>query len=148
MNSEPSLNQPQYVSNENAGGSSINIFGKLFSIVFGIMKWFIGLRWYVILFIVLFGSYLLFQMEYAIESRRRSKEIKQDGNEMNKKEGMEEYNVEKIKGIIRHTKNNKTVKKHVSFYDEDESTSIMPKIYNLWILPWIYVLFRNIGIWS
>ena len=156
MNSEQSLQQQQNISNENAGGTSSpsNLFGQLFSSAFGAMKWFVGLRWYVILFIVVFGSYLFFQMEYAVESRRRSKELKrEDANkkegeqeDANKKEGMEEYKVEKMKGILRQSRSDQNVKKRVSFYNEDPTTSLMSQIYNLWILPWIYVLFRNTGI--
>jgi len=160
MNSEPTENPQQTVLNENGGGSSSNIFSQLFSSAFGAMKWFVGLRWYIILFIVVFGSYLFFQMEYAVESRRQkrneankqnkkddeSMEKKEQKEGMNKKEGMEEYKVEKMKGILRQS-NTEKAKKHVSFHNkESKHTSLMSQIYNLWILPWIYVLFRNIGI--
>lgn len=159
MNSEPTENPQQIVSNGNEGGSSSNIFGQLFSSAFGAMKWFVGLRWYIILLIVVFGSYLFFQMEYAVESRRqkRNNANKHDENDdelmnkkegMDKKEGMEEYKVEKMKGILRQS-NSEKAKKHVSFHNNEYThTSLMSQIYNLWILPWIYVLFRNTGIRS
>jgi hypothetical protein len=139
-----------------------NLFGQLFNIVFGPIKWFIGLRWYVILIIIVVGSYLFFQLEYAVESRRIERQLKQK-----KKEGMEEYNnVERMKSILKQTdqeRNRETEngKKHVSFredrlYDIQEYKNVekqddlwnninkfILRFYNLWILPLFYILFRN-----
>jgi flagellar biosynthesis/type III secretory pathway M-ring protein FliF/YscJ len=137
---------------QHIGDSPSNLFGQLFSRVFGIMNWFIGLRWYVILLIVVLGSYLFIQMEYAIESRRQTREQKQKLEK--EKEGMEELTEssdshKKSRGILRQKNGN--IKKHVSFYDEEQeydSTTIsmfISQLYNWWILPWIYVFFRNTG---
>ena len=167
MNYEPTPQHPQIntITKEtdssfmnyfqHIGDSPSNLFGELFSSVFGIMNWFIGLRWYVILLIVVMGSYLFIQMEYAIETRRQTKGIKREnenaekGTEKEKeKEGMEEYNNAKIKGIIRQN-NVETTKKRVSFYNAEHTSNIMTnsiaQVYNLWVLPWIYVIFRNTG---
>ena len=161
MNNAPTINTQPNLPNyfQNVGDSPSSLFGQLFSSAFDTMKWFVGLRWYVILFIVIFGSYLFFQMEYAVESRRINREInredtkKEDANkegankEGAKKEGMEEYKVDKMKGILRQN-NGESIKKHVSFHNEDPTKKVPSQIYNLWIRPWIYVLFRNVGIRS
>ena len=156
MKNESITNSPHHIaSNENAniGGSQSNLFEYIFSSAFGLMKWFVGLRWYVILFIVVIGSYVFFQIEYAIESRRRSKELKRE--DMSKKKEPDVYKKEgmEIKGILRQN-SGEHVKKQVSFYDEEQTTTssknsitgVISRIYNLWILPNVYVLFRNIGI--
>jgi len=166
MNSEPITNQPPInPPPNNVGVSPSSLFEQIYNGAFGTMKWFVGLRWYVILCIVVFGSYLFFQMEYAIETRRISRELKrgetkkkitEDDDEptdqkegMNKKEGMASYNrVDKIKGILRQN-NIEHTKKRVSFYNENTSSNTVnpiSQIYNWWILPWAYVLFRSIGI--
>jgi hypothetical protein len=143
-----------------------NIVGHVFSIISGSISWFLGLRWYIILFIVVIGSYLFFQIQYAFETRRnlreQKKEATKNGKESgNKPEGMEEYNVEDKygrrteteprRGILRQS-NGENGKKRVSFSgipnssDENGVTDILQQIYKWWILPWIYVVFRNNGI--
>jgi hypothetical protein len=161
---------------------------KIFSIIFQYVKWIGSLRWYIIMLIVIFSLFIIFQFEQSIESRRNKKKME--------KEGMQNEN---IKGIIKDVAKNtglveegqsvetptqiNSVKKHVSF--ENDVLEILPtkiqdsfigessnpglgkspsstssalftkvtsisetlqKIYNLWILPWLYVLFRNIGL--
>lgn len=163
MNYEPSLKHPPQINTianetdssfmnyfQNIGNSPSHLFGQLFSSGFGIMNWFIGLRWYVILLIVVLGSYLFIQIEYAIESRRQTKGLKREKEKESEKEkeGMEEYNGAKIKGILRQ-KNGDNSKKRVSFYNAEQesttATTFISQIYNWWVLPWIYVLFRNTG---
>lgn len=130
---------------------------QLFNVVSEPTKWFLGLRWYVILFIVVFGSFIFMQLESAFELRRNASKAK--------KEGLETANVEKIKGIIQQTEKEyiqNKVKKHVtfgeptthSFFESVPSLSldgvwsgiggVFYKIYNWWIVPGIYILFRSI----
>jgi hypothetical protein len=148
---------------------------RIFSSAIGIMKSFFSLKWYIILFIVVFGSFLFFQIESAIEIRKNKRKMKKEGMNNNNNNdndiGDESNKVEYMKSILRQTEKEykENEKKHVSFFDsssaESEPTtmaksnnelnlvSFMTKymndsatqIYNWWILPWMYVLFRNIG---
>lgn len=153
---------------------------QIFSSPFGLLTWFFGLKWYIILFIIVFGMFLFFQIESAIESRKNNR--KNNQNKM--KEGMKPDTVERMKGIIRYSENEykKNIsKKNVSFNDDDLSnlkdesgqslqrsksvgrnevegfsnhpnmfhrTNVEPmqQIYNWWIRPWVYTVFRNIGV--
>lgn len=49
---------------------------QLFNVVSEPTKWFLGLRWYVILFIVVFGSFIFMQLESAFELRRNASKAK------------------------------------------------------------------------
>jgi hypothetical protein len=144
---------------------------RIFSSAIGIMKSFFSLKWYIILFIVVFGSFLFFQIESAIEIRKNKRKMKKEGMNNNNDIGDESNKVEYMKSILRQTEKEykENEKKRVSFFDsssaESEPTtmaksnnelnlvSFMTKymndsatqIYNWWILPWMYVLFRNIG---
>lgn len=167
------------------GGVSENIAKlpvTIFSSAFGIIRWFIGLRWYVILLIIVFGSFLFMQIESAFETRRAmqklKKEGKQEGMHNNNNNTREDDKIQKIKGILRQTDNAESIgnmsgQKNVSFISDatgkseatgksqeafegqeysfvndlqlkwKETTSC---IYKLWIMPWMYALFRHIGL--
>lgn len=128
---------------------------KIFSIIFEYMKWISSLRWYFIVLIVTVMLFIIFQFEHSIESRRQKKQLQ--------KEGMQN---EKTKGIIKDDSRSNTYKKRVSFKNDNslleyekmsENDSIekskkvstinetLTNVYNLWIYPWLYVLFRNVG---
>jgi len=148
---------------------------KLFSSGFTFMVWFFSLRWYVIILSIVIGSFLFFQIESAFEKRsleRESKRAEKQKEGMNQKEGMED-NVERMKGILRQTEiedkrkyNLKNAEKRVSFHDKKTDTpkydsdkgeegvadfgksmkNGLSQIYNWWIVPWMYALFRSIGL--
>jgi hypothetical protein len=108
---------------------------QIFSILIGPMKWFFGLRWYLILVVVIFMAYLFFQIESAIEHRRQNRKTKKE--------------IENMRGL--NDKSSKQ-KKRVSFSDESKSVDIWTwiinarkQIYNGWIVPWVYILFRTFG---
>ena len=158
---------------QNIDNSSLRIFSS----AIGIMKSFFSLKWYVILFVVVFGSFLFFQIESAIEIRKNNRKMKKEGMNNNNNNnndnniGDESNKVEYMKGILRQTEKEykENEKKQVSFFDSSSAelepttvaksnnefnlVSFMTKymndsatqIYNWWILPWMYVLFRNIG---
>jgi hypothetical protein len=100
----------------------------------------------------------LFQIKTAIKSRKEKRKLK--------KEGMRNENVEKMRGIIRDSddKYKQHSFKKVSF---DESAhgglehfnsrdwfynaiknieDVFEKLYNFFVVPFVYVTFRNIGI--
>lgn len=171
MRDPPTNNVPQPVSLQNSLFGTILERGhknlseqesgvsQIFSSPVGLITWFFGLKWYVILFIVVFGMFLFFQIEYAIESMKNRRDKKNDQNEM--KEGMQPETVERMKGNIRKSDEeykSDVQKKTVSFilpprsdislqnsnkegYDANIKNPIT-KIYNLWVAPWMYVLFR------
>ena len=136
-------------------------FMKIFSVPFSLIQWFFGLKWYVIFFIIIFGFFLFFQMEYAIQNRKKIRKLKKESMMSNKK-------TDKIKGIIRTTEDtykNNNLNKHVSFHDVSSPSNntlqsihsviygwfysiknSVFQIYSLWIIPLIYVIFRNIGL--
>ena len=164
---------------------SDSISSRMFSMAFEPIKWFIGLRWYVIVLIVVFGSFIFMQLESAFETRRNAYKAK--------KEGLETANSEKMKGIMQQSdreyrqeilhlfsfktppsgavmseecaancaslmrngvksvtfgpttthifdSNSESPKSHLSL------SGTFHKIYNWWIVPWFYVLFRSIGL--
>jgi hypothetical protein len=186
---------------------SDSISSRMFSMAFEPIKWFIGLRWYVIVLIVVFGSFIFMQLESAFETRRNAYKAK--------KEGLETANSEKMKGIMQQSdreyrqetftplriKDAQSVAFSVeggvlnekrckgvtfgpttthTFYSDTESrhsptklpssvslenpsipmlilrsgidqsplslSATFHKIYNWWIVPWFYVLFRSMGL--
>ncbi len=161
---------------------------KIFSIIFQYVKWIGSLRWYIIMLIVIFSLFIIFQFEQSIESRRNKKKMEKEGMQNENTKGIIK-DVAKNTGLVEEGQSVETptqinsVKKHVSF--ENDVLEILPtkiqdsfigessnpglgkspsstssalfakvtsinetlqKIYNLWILPWLYVLFRNIGL--
>jgi len=144
---------------------------KIFSNWTGHIKWFFELKWYTILLIVVFGLFFIFQIESALEIRKRNRKDNNEKQPKKEKEGMQE-NVEKIKSILRKideedANKNSPQPKNVSFSEKESFVSlkeydlnekmhknggwtdlkeIFSQFYNWWILPWIYVLFRNVGI--
>ena len=153
--------QPQstYQSAANYLEEKFNV-SQIFSGPFGLITWFFGLKWYVIIFIVVFGLFLFFQVESAIEIRKSALKTN--------KEGMKTETVERMKGILRETDieiKKDIPKKNVSFSEEttaditntssqskepmtsqiNETDNLLQsqQIYNLWIRPWIYTIFRN-----
>jgi hypothetical protein len=142
---------------------------QIFSGPFGLITWFFGLKWYVIIFIIVFGFFLFFQIESAIESKKNNRKNAQT----QKKEGMKPVTIERMKGILRDSENEykKDISnKNVSFNDDSNTLSgqetttnvhegmntassnrvvengHLSQIYNWWIRPWMYTIFRNIGI--
>ena len=132
-----------------------NLPFKIFSILFQYMKWISSLRWYVIVLFVMVMFFIIFHFEHSIESRKQKKQLE--------KEGMQS---EQTKGIIKDDNRSNNSKKHVSFKNDSSlleyenapengtvqknknvSTinEILKNMYNLWIYPWLYVLFRNVG---
>jgi len=128
-----------------------NVPSHLFSNMFAMVKWFLNLRWYVILLIVVLVVYLFFQIESAFKNRRNSRKNKSHQSDLKQSE-IEEFYVL--------TSDSDKPKKHVSFSDaiaeeipltqkksEGSINQLLLRIYDLWILPNIYLLFRGIGIW-
>lgn len=181
-----SFDQGEVLGGEGLSANITKVALNIFSSAFGIMRWFISLRWYVILFIIVFGSFLFMQVESAFEIRRKTPKSNKEG--MYNNNAREDMKIEKIKGILRQTdadyymttpldsnekkEEDKTLlpiaQKHVSFsksqekieYEsfagEDYSSSginnlqlrfneTITRIYKLWIMPWMYALFRHIG---
>jgi hypothetical protein len=151
---------------------ALNSPQQLFSMAYGHLKWFMGLRWYLILFIIVIGSFIFIQIESAIEIRRKKRESTKEDKDT--KEGMDGINkVDHIKGILRKSDNEyklEYAKKQVSFYTEETRFNILSiftgmrdltynafnatlsniintvyTFYRLWILPYVYVAFRTIG---
>lgn len=137
---------------------------KIFSNWTGYVKWVFGLKWYITLSIVVFLLFFVFQIESALEIRKQ----KRSSKDKKEKEGMQEK-VEKIKSILRkideEDANNNHPPKNVSFSEKETFVSvsssnessnknsgwtdikeIFTQFYKWWILPWVYVLFRNLGI--
>jgi uncharacterized membrane protein len=157
------LSQPQQKSMQQLFmdyfGTQNTHTSQIFSGPFGLVTWFFGLKWYVIIFIIVFGLFLFFQIESAIESKKNNRK----NDQKKKKEGMKPATIERMKGILRDSDNEykKDIsKKNVSFNEDEpklsgeeqartdrtsESAEI-DQIYNLWIRPWIYTTFRNIGV--
>ena len=131
-----------------------NIPTQIFSSWIGYVSWFFGLKWYVILFVIMLLLFIFFQLEYAIESRRQK-------NKARKEEGFQNQdNVEKIKSILRKVDEEETMnkRKNVSFAKEPfvaENSELIIKndklnikeigtqFYKWWILPSVYLLFRK-----
>jgi hypothetical protein len=130
----PSLNPESILSNAPS---------QLFSAAFEWSKWFMGQRWYVILGIVVFGSFIFMQLESAVEIQRNHRKAKKEGLATAEKENNENEH-SKSKTV---TFGPTTV--HTFSNSDSSSPSIsgtFNKIYNLWIVPWIYVFFRSIGL--
>lgn len=134
---------------------------RLFSIGIDTIKWFFTMRWYVILLIFILVPYFFIQIQSGIETRRKLRESKDDKM------------VETMRGIIRKSDEKHIIenaKKRVTFYTTESRKDLsyifagtsdliknsisvtqsniietMTRIYNWWILPWIYVIFRTIG---
>lgn len=110
------------------------------------MKWVFGLKWYVAVSVFIFAAFLFFQIEESIKSRNSKK------NEMdpNKRD-----TITAKKGIIRLNKETRQTTKRVSFslpsslpnITVNFVANIQKQIYNWWIRPWSYILFRNIRLY-
>jgi hypothetical protein len=142
-----------------AGDNNINTqfsSWRIFSIPYTFLTWILGFRWYVILFMVVVTLYIIFQLQYAFENRRKKYNAEK-----------EQMSTKKETDGITYDRDKKT--KHVSFSDEDKNIYIEPEaftnnnsaaneslfvtlkrtieqIYKSWILPWIYMLFKTAGI--
>lgn len=130
-----------------------NFPSNIFSIIIRYMKWVSSFRWYIIVLIVTIVLFIIFQLEQSIESRRRKKDAQ--------KEGMQSEETQP-KGILKNMDDKLDIsKKHVSFKSENELreyNTIEPlkqvstvnetiaNIYNLWILPGLYVFSRKMGL--
>jgi len=109
---------------------------------YSLIKWGLGLKWYVVVSIFIFAAFLFFQIEESIESRKLKK------NAPTKSETQPKIK----KGIIRSNKEKRQTTKHVSFLEDVTIfnniskivINIQKQIYNWWVRPWYYVLFRNI----
>jgi hypothetical protein len=160
------LIQPSFMDSIKLPNTNVS---QIFSSPFGLVAWFFGLKWYVILFLIVVGMFLYFQIESAIETRKKKRNTKNDSKQ--KKEGMQSATVERMKGIIKDSENSMKrdiSKKNVSFDDAAKpSTEPMSDIssqpvlyplnfrqegknvggfYDLWIRPMVYTIFRNLGI--
>ena len=148
-------NLPPLINKSTEPINLTNLPLKIFSIIFEYMKWISSLRWYVIVLIVTVMLFIIFHFEHSIESRRQKKQLQ--------KEGMQ---TEKTKGIIKEDGRINNSNKRVSFENnsdlleyekmsENDSieknkkvstiNEILINVYNLWIYPWLYMLFRNVG---
>jgi len=118
----------------------------LFSGVVQYMRWVFSFKWYVILLVVIIVLFLIFQIEYTIETRRKKLEIKKENMQTNHKE-----KPNKNKKVTFHDVDPPIIKRRSNGSDtvqKNEQISIsqyLTNIYNWWILPRIYLLFRNIG---
>jgi hypothetical protein len=108
-----------YKSDE--GVSLTNVTSNIFAGVFGIIQWFIGLKWYVILLVIVFGSFLFLQVESAFETRRQMYKLKKEGMNDNGGEG-EDGKITKMKSILRQIEpenmtavNFENANKHITF---------------------------------
>ena len=99
----------------------------LFSKIYAISKWVLGLRWYKTVLLVIVGSVLYVMAESIIEHRKERRQ--------KQKEGMKsEQNVEIQEDAINHVEN--------SISDTSFQT---PDIYDLVVRPSIYSFFRIFG---
>lgn len=134
------MNSVQNIT-EVEGGTASQIIAK----AYGFVTWFMELPWYISVFIVIVGSFLFFRIECALEDRKQKREAKKEGL------GASNENVNKLRGILRKADRKDWIEKHVSFNQSSTSSVItrifypLVKIYDLWIVPWTYVLFRSIG---
>jgi hypothetical protein len=139
------------------GGSSIEpvvmnesepkpFYLQLFSAPFVLLKWVFSFRWYVTLIIIVLFFYLVFQIEYAFEERRNKHKITKEGMNLSKDEH-KDPNTKRVtfseefdnKSTDSNTRVNNTKLKNFN---------IISDTYNNWIIPWIYMIFRNIGVTS
>lgn len=143
MNTESPESPNIAETNDFEGGGDLP--SQLFARAYGFVTWFMGLRWYIIVLVVVFGSFIFFQLEYAIETRKQKREAKKEGLHM--------------KSILRKADREKRIEtslKRVSFNPATYTLSggsiinniLNPfvKIYEWWIVPWTYILFRSVGL--
>ena len=158
----PHPNQPMSLPSSSFSLESESVtmqtgISQIFSSPFGLITWFFGLKWYVIILIIVFGMFLFFQLEHAIEMQKNGRRPKNDQNndqpgENKKKEGMQSATVERMKGILRECKtdipknNGNATEKETHRPSGIDINKIITQIYNLWIAPWIYIIFRGIGV--
>jgi ATP-dependent Zn protease len=123
---------------------------QIFSAPIALLTWIFSFRWYVTLIIIILFFYLVFQMQYAFEERRNKHKLKKEG--MNTDTDEDENNDSNAKHV---TFASDAEDKSSNSYAEDSNTkpiikktNIFSDTYNNWITPWIYTVFRNIGISS
>ena len=112
---------PTMLYKSDEGVSLTNVTSNIFAGVFGIIQWFIGLKWYVILLVIVFGSFLFLQVESAFETRRQMYKLKKEGMNDNGGEG-EDGKITKMKSILRQIEpenmtavNFENANKHITF---------------------------------
>jgi len=144
----------EFSAGDNNATNTSFLSWQVFSIPYSLLKWVLGFRWYVILVVGIITLYIIFQLQYAFENRRKKYN--------NAKESMVNNTTSK-ESIMqnKYDRNKKT--KHVSFSDEYEPEAFtnnntaekesffvtlkrsIAQIYKSWILPWIYMLFKTNG---
>ena len=148
-----SSNEP-VVMNES---ESKPLYLQIFSAPIALLTWVFSFRWYVTLIIIILFFYLVFQMQYAFEERRNKHKLKKEG--MNANTDEDESNDQNTKHVTFALNQEDTSSNadEISKSDEPITKSIIKKTnngnifadtYNNWITPWIYTVFRNIGISS
>ena len=152
-------------TNDLEGGGDLP--SQLFARAYGFVTWFMGLRWYIIVLVVVFGSFIFFQLEYAIETRKQKRESKKEGLHMKSilrkadRENRIDTSLKRVSFIPFRIKDAQLVA-HSSLITAPEggvlnekrcnpetytSSVLSPliKIYEWWIVPLVYVLFRSMG---
>ena len=148
---------------------------QISSIAFGIMYRFVGLKWYNMILFVVIGAFIFFQIESALETRRNKINLKKEGMHRKEdpkvdniknilKNADDESNVSNKNSLhVLGQSNPKQVSFGGTLIEEKTSrpvegfsasnvnlkakaTDFLMKLYNLWILPWMYVLFRSISL--
>jgi len=141
-----------YKSDE--GASLTNVVSNIFVGVFKIIQWFIGLKWYVILLVIVFGSFLFLQVESAFETRRQMYKSKKEGmhyaNDTKASVG-EDGKITKMKSILRQIEtenmtavNFENANKHITFEpvqidNSNNNTPTNVKNYNEWWTAFINI---------
>ena len=92
---------PTMLYKSDEGASLTNVTSNIFAGVFGVIQWFIGLKWYVILLVIVFGSFLFLQVESAFETRRQMYKSKKEGMHDANDNGGEDGKITKMKSILR-----------------------------------------------
>ena len=112
---------PTMLYKSDEGVSLTNVTSNIFAGVFGVIQWFIGLKWYVILLVIVFGSFLFLQVESAFETRRQMYKSKKEGMHDANDIG-EDGKITKMKSILRQTDtenmtavNFENANKHIKF---------------------------------
>ena len=144
-----SSNEP-VVMNES---ESKPLYLQIFSAPIALLTWVFSFRWYVTLIIIILFFYLVFQMQYAFEERRNKHKLKKEG--MNANTDEDENNDQNTKHVtFALNQEDKSNAEDTNKSEEPNTKSIIKKTnifadtYNNWITPWIYTVFRNIGISS
>ena len=117
---------PTMLYKSDEGVSLTNVTSNIFAGVFGVIQWFIGLKWYVILLVIVFGSFLFLQVESAFETRRQMYKSKKEGmhnaNDTDANDIGEDGKITKMKSILRQTDtenmtavNFENANKHIKF---------------------------------